>query len=201
MYSLNSVYHRFKCTRTSTSTSACKFTEAADESVRGYIKVLQTQLRPQHCKGRLANSFTDKNLCALTTNTVSRKKPHTPWGDTVYCKEQQTWLPVMWSQYDDWLVPLSAPTPSVGGRRSLHQYSFPFSHLYSCPHSYSSLDTQSRLGSFVCISAHHCLRWRGGGLPWSSWHWHHFVSAGGIKLSPEKKLYRRELVFYLSQSY
>lgn len=69
----------------------------------------------------------------------------------------------------DWFhwVPL---TPSAGGRRSLHQYSSPCpttttSYLYSCRHSYSSLDTQSRLESFVCISGDHCLRWRGGGVP------------------------------------
>ncbi len=109
---------------------------------------------------------------------------HTPWGGTVYTEKSDgpACQSCGCSTMIDWFHSVPPHHQSEGGETAFININF-FSHLYSYPHSYSSLVTQSRLGSFVCISADHCLRWRGGGLPWSYWHWHHFMSAGCTKLS------------------
>lgn len=71
----------------------------------------------------------------------------------------------------DWFHSVSPHHQSEGGETAFININLFFSHLYSYPHSYSSLLTQSRLGSFVCSSADHPLRWRHGGLPCPYWHW------------------------------
>lgn len=82
---------------------------------------------------------------------------------TVHWTEQKRCLSITRWLHDDWLVPLSAPTPSVGGRRSLHQYSFfPLSSIFMSSFIFITGYTEQirKLCVHFCRSSFEMKRWR-----------------------------------------
>lgn len=153
MHSLHFVYRGFKCTHT--STNAYSLLRLQTNQCTDY----QCSRDRYTAKGQLTEQLTQKQTC-IYAHTHPKVIQYTDKSDRPACQSSSL-------LHDDGLVQRSGPH-TISQREEKQPSSiliFFLPHLYSYPHSYSSAATPSRLGSFVCISADHCLRWRrGGGL-------------------------------------
>lgn len=153
MHSLHFVYRGFKCTHT--STDAYSLLRLQTNQCTDY----QCSWDRYTAKGQLTEQLTQKQTC-IYAHTHPKVIQYTDKSDRPACQSSSL-------LHDDGLVQRSGPH-TISQREEKQPSSiliFFLPHLYSYPHSYSSAATPSRLGSFVCISADHCLRWRrGGGL-------------------------------------